>query len=80
MKFGRRRQKLINWPPLEEIESSRWANNHTEYKSITYGFCESQDCCEICDRRMRILCKAKCWVDRIRLRIIKRHYGIKNGW
>lgn len=80
MKFGLRRQKLINWPPLEEVESSRWANNHTEYRSTTYGFCESQDCCEVCDSRMRMLCKAQRWIDRIRLRIIKRHYGIKNVW
>ena len=80
MKNGRKRQKLINWPPLEEVENLRWANNHTEYRSTTYGFCEAQDCCEVCDSRMRMLCKAKRLIDRIRLRIIKRHYGIKNRW
>ena len=80
MRIGRKRQKLINWPLLEEVENLRWANNHTEYRSTTYGFCEAQDCCEVCDSRMRILCKAKCLIDRIRLRIIKQHYGIKNRW
>ena len=54
MRIGRRRQKLINWPPLEEVENLRWANNHTQYRSTTYGFCEAQDCCEVCDSRMRI--------------------------
>ena len=75
-----KRQKLINWPPLEEVENLRWTNNHTEYKSITYSFCKAQDCCEVCDSRIRILCKTKRWIDRLRLKIIKRHYKIKNGW
>ena len=80
MRFGRRQQKPINWPALEEIENLRWSNNHTEYRSITYGFCEAQDCCEVCDSRMRMLCKVKRWLDKIRLIIIKWHYGIKRGW
>ena len=80
MKIGRGRQKLINWPPLAEVESLRWANNHTQYKSATYGFCEAQDCCEVCDSRIRMLCKTKCLIDRLRLRIIKKHYKIKNWW
>jgi hypothetical protein len=29
---------------------------------------------------MRMLCKAKRWIDKVRLIIIKRHYGIKRGW
>lgn len=80
MRICHRQQKITNWPLLEEVENLRWTNNHTQYKSTTYGFCEAQDCCEVCDGRIRILCKAKCWIDRIRLRIINQHYGIKNRW
>lgn len=71
---------LVNWPPLEEVENLRWSNNHTVHRSIIYGFCDAQDSCEVCDSRIRILCKAMCWIDWIRLRIIKRHYRIKKGW
>lgn len=80
MNENKSKQQKINWPPLEEVENLRWANNHTKYKSITYGFCEAQDCCEVCDSRIRTLCKAKRWIDKLRLKIIKRHYKIKNGW
>lgn len=69
-----------NWPHLDEVESLRWTNNHTQYRSIAYGFCEAQDCCERCDSRLRILCKIKRRIDDMRVKIINRHYGIKKGW
>ena len=68
------------WPMLEEIEHLRWENSHTQYRSLIYGFCKAQDCCDNCDQKMRMLCKVKRWIDELRLIIIKRHYGIKKGW
>ena len=66
------------WPPLEEVEHLRWSDNHSKCHSISYGFCEAQYCCEVCDYKIRMLCKLKRWIDKIRLKIITRHYGVKS--
>ena len=79
VKDGETGMKSTNWPPIEEVEHLRWSNNRTQYHSIAYGFCEAQDSCEQCDYRMRLLCSIKKWIDKIRVKIIKRHYGV-NGW
>ena len=66
-----------NWPQKDEIENMRWTNNHSQYHSFAFGFCNAQDCCENCDARIRVLCRAKRWIDDIKSNIIKRHYGVK---
>ena len=68
------------WPPMQEVEVSRWTNNGQQYHSIGYGFCHAQDSCENCALRIRLICKFRRWLDDIRVSIIKRHYGLKKGW
>lgn len=68
------------WPPIEEVENLRWTNNHTQYDSISHGFCNAQDTCKDCNWKIRMLCRVRSLADKIKVRIIKRHYGIKKGW
>lgn len=68
------------WPTKEEVELLRWTNGHTQYHSFNYGFCRAQDCCEECNQRVRVLCRLKELIEKIKWQIIKRHYGIKKGW
>ena len=68
------------WPTKEEVEHFRWTNDHSQYHSFVYGFCEAQECCEECEPRIRALCKLITLIDKIKWQIIKRHYGIEKGW
>ncbi len=72
--------KQSKYPPIEEVENMRWTDNHTKYHSIDYGFCKAQACCDDCTLKIRLLCKVSDWIRKIRVSIIKRHYGIKKGW
>ena len=66
-----------NWPPKDEVEHFRWTNDHTQYHSFGFGFCEAQDCCEQCDYKIRILCKIKTKITKVRDKIIKKYYKVK---
>ena len=73
------RMNKPNWPSKDEVEHFRWTNNHSNYHSFGYGFCEAQDSCDLCDYRIRVLCRMRTWIIEIRDKIIRKHYGVK-GW
>ena len=74
------RKLPTKWPLIDEVQNLRWTNNHTQLHSIGYGFCEAQDCCEECDKRLQMLCRIRNLIDKVRVKIILKHYGIKDGW